>query len=275
MPERDDLIAEDDTDDDAAAAPDAPGEDEELDDDQVTYDLGEWSREARTMLQQLLLGAKVTHAWIGTDLSIGPDDEARVDELVEQVRSTDSPMLDPDAEKVVYEVGTWEPADLFRLTELLAEDGVGYEFDEHGDLVVLASHEEQVDAIIDEIDELDTPPDEPTSDGGASDDGEPAEGDDAWDGDGGLEANDVLSNLYVAADRLQKSANDHSGVLGAVDAANALEGKPPPFGFEPTVWSRIQQRAGTLRDALEGDEAVDAEIQEQAKELRELLSTWI
>jgi hypothetical protein len=230
--------------------------------DEVTYELNEWSREARGMLDQLLVGADVRHAWIGTDLLVGPDDEGLVDDLVEQVRSTDSPMLDPDAEKVVYEVADWDPAELYDLIGVLADQGVGYEFDVHGDLVVLATHEAEVDKILDDLDQ--------TSDG----DDDEAD-DDSWSGDGGLEANDLLSDLYLAADRLQKSATDHAGVLGAVAAAEALAGKPVPFGFDEPMWSRIQQRAARLRDGLEGDEDDDDELMQQARELRELLAPLI
>jgi hypothetical protein len=245
---------------------------------EVTYELNEWSSEARLMLEQLMLAAGVRRAWIGTDLQVGTEDEERVDEMVEQVRSTDAPMLDPDADKVIYEVGSWDSTDLFELMRILADQGIGYEFDVRGDLVVLATQEEDVDAIVDDL----------TGDKGGDD--EPAEAtgygfddrdDDEHDGEGegdevdGLETAEVLSDLYVAVDRLQKSATDHAGVLGVVQAAGALEGVAVPFGFDTTVWSRIQEQATRLRDDIEGDEATDADITHRAKDLRTLLSNWV
>ena len=67
----------------------------------VTYEMGEWSGEARVMLEQLLTGANVTRVWEGTDLVVRAADESTVDDLVEEVRSADQPMLDPEAEKAV------------------------------------------------------------------------------------------------------------------------------------------------------------------------------
>ncbi len=130
--------------------PDDDGEDPvEPDDDQVTYEMGEWSTQARVMLEQLLTGAGVPRVWEGTDLVIRAADETTVDDLVEQVRSTDRPPLDPDAEKVVYEVAEWTTDQLVRLTDALAEHEVGYQFDMEGDLVVLATDEVEVDALLD------------------------------------------------------------------------------------------------------------------------------
>ncbi len=75
------------------------------------------------MLEQLLAGADITRVWEGTDLVVRAGDEATVDDLVEQVRATDQPALDPDAEKIVYEVNDWTSDQLGTLTDGLVERG--------------------------------------------------------------------------------------------------------------------------------------------------------
>jgi hypothetical protein len=251
--------------DEDEAGEDAVVEDVDDTDEHVTYELSDWSREARVMLEQLLSGADIVRAWEGGDLVVRADDEQAVDELVDQVRATDRPALDPDAEKIVYEVSDWSGDQLATLTDALAARGIAYEFDVDGDLVVLATDEQGVEALLDEI--------EFGTGGDAVDDAESAA--DLGDPDDGLETAEILSDLFVACDRLQKHASDHAGVLGAVAAAEKLEDRAIPFGYEPPVWREIQADAARLRLDLEGDEATDIDIQLRAKAVRSRLRDFV
>jgi hypothetical protein len=245
-----------------ASDDDGDAEDEEGDDrEQVTYELGEWSGQDRVMLEQLLAGAGVARAWEGTDLVIRADDEELVDDLVEQVRATDEPVLDPEADKVVFEVNDWTSDQLVSLTDGLAEQGIAYEFDVEGDLVVLETDEDAVEALLDGIE--------------FGDDVDTAERVDDTGPDDGLETATILSDLFVACDRLKKSATDHEGVLGVVSAADRLDGRPLPFGYVPSVWNDIQERAARLRSGLDDDETDDEELEEQADELWATLRNYV
>jgi hypothetical protein len=97
------------------------------------------------------------------------------------------------------------------------------------------------------------------------------DGDGDGDGGSGLEAQEALSDLFVAADRLHHHARDHEGVLGLVAATGAVEGLPVPFGFAPAVWDDIVTRATALRAALDDDGLDDEGIEEDAARLRAVL----
>jgi len=228
--------------------------------EQVSYELGEWAAQDRVMLEQLLAGAGVVRAWEGTDLVVRADDEELVDDLVEQVRATDEPVLDPAADKVVFEVNDWGSDQLVALTDGLGQQGIPYEFDVEGDLVVLEADEDSVEALLDGIEF------------GAVDSA-PQAG--ATDADDGLETATILSDLFVACDRLKKSATDHEGVLGVVSAAERLDGRPLPFGYAPSVWNDIQERAARLRTGLDDDESDDEELEAQADELWATLRNYV
>jgi hypothetical protein len=226
---------------------------------QVAYELHEWAVESRTMLDQLLTAEGIPRAWEGTDLVVPAFLEERVDELIDQVDVTTIPVLDPEADRLVYELYDWDDELIGRLTDALAESEIPHEYDEEGNLVVLAVDEARVETVLEATefpDALDV------------DDGD---GDGAGDGPSGLAAQDTLSDLFVAADRLHHHARDHEGVLGLVAAATAVEALPVPFGFAPAVWDDIVTRATALRDALEQDSLDDEGIEEDAARLRTVL----
>ena len=229
---------------DAQPDPDAPGT-------ELSYELDEWSTESRELLDRLLTSNQVTHAWQGGTLSVATDDEGLVDELIGEVEATLLPALDPEAEKVVYEVAEWSPEDRADLTDALVEEGVRYVFDDMGDLVVVAMDEDRVDTIIDELT-----------------DGEEAE-------DDGPAASDVLSELFVAADKLRKSPRDARAIADARDQAAAVIALPPPYGFERRTWAQVGLRAGALRKALEDEAPDDEAVAEAAGELRDLLHPMV
>ena len=243
------LIERDETDRDAAVDADPAG--------QVAYELHEWAVESRTMLDQLLAGEGIPRAWEGTDLVVPAFLEVRVDELVDQVDVTTLPALDPNADRLVYELYDWDDELLGRLTDALTESEIPHEYDEEGNLVVLADDEARVEAVLEAIE---------FPDALAVDDGEGGD-----EGPSGLEAQDALSDLFIAADRLHHHARDHEGVLGLVAATAAVERLPVPFGFAPQVWEDIVSRASALRDAVERDSLDDEAIEQEATRLRAVL----
>jgi hypothetical protein len=225
----------------------------------LVYELNEWSRESRQMLQQLLESADVPYVWESTNLVVPAPFESQVDEATSQVEATSKPPLDPDAEKLLYELAEWTDDEVAQLVDALAEADLAYDFDVDGNLVVLATDEAAVEELLDTIefpDALDVDePDEPDSSAPA--------------------ANDVLSDLFVASDRLRHHARDHEGVLGMVETAAKVDQLDLPYGFEPKVWQEILERAKTLRAALEGDDVTDEDIETQADELRSLLREFV
>jgi hypothetical protein len=229
--------------------------------DQVNYELHEWSGESRMLLEQLLAGAGIPRAWEGSTVVVDQRDEGRVDELIEHVEGSADSALDPDAERVVYEVGGWTADQLTILTDALVEAGIVYEFDVEGDVAVLADDESKVEEMLDGLDF------------GLPESAE-AEGEDV-DPDDGIETAEILSDLFVACDRLQKDATDHEGVLGGVAAADRIEPRPLPFGFTPSLWKDIVGHAVALRSEIEDDAVGDGVIEDHARELRTLLRQYV
>lgn len=213
---------------------------------EVAYDLAEWAVESRVMLEQLVEGEGVPHAWEGTTLVIPGAFEQRVDALVEQVEVTTLPTLDPDAPKVAYNLDDWTDEQHGALQAAFAQADIAFEYDADGDLVVLEDDQDRVEALIDEIESY------------GADAVEPSFGDDdAWADDDGpgesIDAAEVLSDLFVAADKLMHNATDHDGVLSMVAAAASAEQMRVPYGFSPAVWRDIVGQAVHLKGLLEGD----------------------
>lgn len=229
-------------------------------DGETAYDLAAWAGESRVMVEQLLEGEGVPHAWQGTTLLVPSAFETRVDPLIDHVELTTLPTLDPDAELVAYDLSDWSDEMQTHLVGILHDDGIPYEFDVEGDLVVEAERQQRVEEIIDAVEFPDALP----LDG---------DGDDALPLDaGGVDAQQVLSDLFVASDRLYKSARDHEGVLALVDAADQAESIGLPYGFDPAVWKDIVTQATGLRAAFEGEvDEPDEVIEQQARDLRAAL----
>jgi hypothetical protein len=274
----------------------------------TTYELHEWAVESRVMLESLLAGQDIPHAWEGTDLQVPAALETRVDKLVDQVDMTTEPNLDPDAPKVAYELTDWDDEQQTELIQALNAKGVPYDFDIDGSLVVLEADDPIVEAVFDELTTAADQAEAEAEAGSAIDEGPPAvepvteteplaeaepsaeaepvaetaieadeteASDDALDTGEELDAQSVMSDLFVAADRLRKKASDHQGVLGMVDRANDAERMRLPFGFNRRDWEQIVEQSTALRDLLEDDESTDADIEARANVLRGTLRPYV
>ncbi|MFZ4516863.1 MAG: hypothetical protein ACOYOP_00620 [Microthrixaceae bacterium] len=230
------------------------------DDDEVTYDCTTWAGESRAMLAALLDSRGIDHVWQGTEVSVHEDDEEAVDALIEDVLASARPALDPTADKVVFEVGTWPAALQTSLADALTVAELPYEWDEQGDLVVYAEHEEEVEAIVEQLPDPD---------------------DAELSADDGLAVHELLDRLFVAADRLVRRPDDAAGVVGLVNATGELERTSLPFGFEPPQWRRLVGAAVRVRDALEATDPEDpaalddAALAEAADDVRALLRQYV
>jgi hypothetical protein len=158
----------------------------------------------------------------------------------------------------------------------LDEVAIAYEFDLDGALVVLEENEERVEAILDEIEFPDAlPVDDGDEGGGAGDAGGEEAADAGVDSVDGLEAADVMSDLFVAADRLRRNARDADGVLTLVERADVAGRLRLPYGFSRAVWGDIVVQATAVKALLEGDEADDETICEHAQVLRDTLRQYV
>jgi hypothetical protein len=232
---------------------------EELGEGRVSYDCTAWAGESRGLLTNLLGSAGVQHVWQGTTLTVRDEDEAAVDDLVDDVLAAARPALDPDAAKLVYEVGDWPVSLQTELADGLTASDIAYEWDERGDLVVREEDEEAVAAVLDELPEPD---------------------DAEISADDGVALHELLDSLFMASSRLVKHPADPSATVALVDAADVIAQVAVPFGFESAQWRRLVGEVSELRQAVEGDgEAAtvegDADISQRAIALREHLRTYV
>jgi hypothetical protein len=170
-----------------------------------------------------------------------------------------------DDDQIAYELAEWPPEDRAIASADLVELGIPYRWEENMVLVVPAGVEEQVDAILDEIDENALASDEE-----ALVDLETGE-------DGGEEAATAMSDLFLAADGLAHEIYDEEQVVEFIEAASAVGQSLPPYGIEPLLWNRIQTEASAIVTALEkGEDGDDDEtVTTAARALRDLLRNYV
>ncbi len=229
--------------------------DDDADGEWVAYELHEWALEARRMLAQLLVADEVPHTWQGTTLMVHEDQEAAVDALVDEVEQATEQRIEPGEAVVGFEMDGWSAELQAELVARLGSAGVAHEIDEDGDLVVREIDEEQVELVIEDLI-------------ARADD----EGLEELDG---LDVNALMSDLFVACDRLRRDVRDADGVLGAVRHGRRLTEISTPFGFAAASWRGLRDRAGELVDMLEGGEADDEEVRSHAHELRDVLQRLV
>ncbi|HTO00173.1 MAG TPA: hypothetical protein VL068_05815 [Microthrixaceae bacterium] len=229
----------------------------EPDDSRVLYDCTAWSGESRRLFRALLEGNHFQHVWQGTTVSVRAEDEESVDDLVDEVMMTATPTLDPTAPRMTYEVSTWSSALQTEFTDQLTFSEVPYEWDQAGNVVVLAADEALVDEVVEML------PDEDES-GISSDDG--------------VAVHELLDDLFMRADRLSSRPNDASATVAVVEGTSTLEQLTTPFGFSGTEWKALVGAAQALRDAIEGEgdsaTASDQDIAELAVVVRDIIRRY-
>ncbi len=173
---------------------------------------------------------------------------------------------DNDDDQIAYDLVEWPSEDRTIATADLVELAIPYRWEDNLVLIVPAAAEEQVDAILDEIDE-----------NALSENGDLA-GDplllEADGEDGGEEAATAMGDLFIAADGLQHGTYDEQRVVEFMEAAAAVAQCLPPYGIEPQVWSRVQTQASAIVTALEKGEEEESTTA-AAQTLRGLLRQYV
>ena len=259
-------------------------------DEWLAYELHEWALESRVMLQQLLTVDQVVHSWQGTTLMVHESLEEKVDSLVDEVEEAEEAKeattrpIGPDDDLTAFEIGEWPQELRVELVERLVqarvshileesagsgdpEEGDGHdgeddeqrdEGDGQGggcDLWVREADEQRVDLVIDDL-------------LASVEEADMVELD-------GLEVNDLLSDLFVACDRLRRDPRDIEGLRGVAVNARRVAGVRTPFGFSAPNWRSLRNAAGELLAMVEGDDIDEDDRRELAHRLSDALRMLI
>lgn len=201
----------------SAGAPVGAGE-------QIGYELEGWGNQLKVTLEGMLARADIGRVWEAGALVVSSDDEEAVDDLIATLEGGDVAELDDETPRVALEIEGMDADDQAELDAQLLAGSVPHAWDDEGALIVAEADEDRVLAVIDEV--LDGPP---------------AGGD-------GLAAQNALSALYVAVDRLVKSPHDRKLATAYVRAAAELDGLDVPYGFAAAEWSDLADEADRLAD---------------------------
>jgi hypothetical protein len=229
-------------------------------DEEVVFDLDDWSDMERQAVTDRLKEAAIPHMWEGTSLHVAGVDEAPVENILDMVEGEsddddeeDLPPLDADRDQVAYDLGEWDDDQLDALADALRAADISYTWD--GDeLYVYADDETKVDELLEGVshpDELASEPD---------------------DGAGGAE---LLGEAFVAADRLQHDPADPEGVITMMEMSRTVDEAAPPYGLDRKEWERLVERVTAIGELLCEDKVDEAEVMSQAHDLRTALRPFV
>lgn len=200
-------------------------------------------------------------------------------------------MLAPDDDEVAFVLDEWPVTHRGEATAILVENGIPYRWEAGMALVVPGEVEEQVDALLDEAenvadegdfdDEEDEDGDEGADEGfegevlegeivDAADDGEEDEGDE----DGGEEAAEAMSDLYLVADRFQHQPWDVPLAADLTKLSTHIATLLPPYGIDRKTWSRLGDLAAAVVTAVEAG-AEDDVVAAETRALREFVREYV
>ena len=230
----------------------------------VHYDVSGWNLDQRAELSEALADAEFPHVWEGDEVVVPEAIEDAVDALFDQLDEILGPFaiaLDAEAESTEFGLDEWSSADRETLTEALIASEVPHRW-EGTTVIVAADAEHTVDDLLDAIEAG-----ELLGDGGDT---------------GTAPPDDVLSTMFLAADRLAKDPMDASARGNLIDLAPRIEAKTPPYGMAHRPWAGAVGGVGTLVELIDGDAAAGArggntesDIIGAAQNLRSLLRPYV
>ncbi len=220
---------------------------------EVVYELDDWSEIERQAVADRLREAGIAHGWEGTSLHVAAVDEAAVENVLDIVEGESAEPLDTEHDQVAYDLSEWDDDRLTALVDALDGAGIAHAWD--GDeLFVYAADEQSADELLDRV---------------AHPHELPAEDD---DGSGGAE---LLGEVFVAADRLQRDPGDHEGTVSMLDLGHAVDATAVPYGLAPRDWGHLQERVTTLCRQLRAPTVDEDAVMDAARELRNALRPYV
>jgi hypothetical protein len=247
-------------------------------------DLSRWSEESRFLLAHQIAGgwplfdaaagaslggpvyprplpANLPHAWDGTTLVVPETQAGVVEAWVAGHETAVELALDPEADKLAYDVEDMSDETLTLLLEALLSAEIPHELSDDGELFVHESDEAAVEQILDRVDYPDELPAQ--------------EDDELEDRDDGLEVQEVLSDVFESADRLTHDTRNPDAMLALAEGVDRMAQLDVPFGFHRDQWDALVEQAATLRTSVEVEEPDQDAVAEQASALRDALRSIV
>jgi hypothetical protein len=223
----------------------ATGDDEEP--ERIVYEVGTWPLALQAAAAQAMAESGIPHAWVGADLAIEEAYEDKVDALLDEVeKGADVTGDDIDGE-MSYELDDWTEDQRIELRQGLLDNSVPHRWE--GDILVVAiADEDTVDSILDQAEFSDNQTEM---------------------------SPEIMSDLFVAADKLRRSANDGGSMASLADHLETMSPLRPPFGVERLVWKKIVDSSSMLSDTICDERSTDDAIRSKAGELRDLLHPYV
>ena len=215
----------------------------EADEEQLVYDLHEWSWESRSLMASFMFAEELIHGWQGASLVVREADEEKVDALVARVNEAGMPSLDPNEPQMEYEIDDLTDEQTTALTDLLTQSGIPFEYDIDGNLVFHEKDESRVEEAVDQWMEAEAEA------GGAGEFGE---------GSPSVHVPELLGMLYDMSGRLIQNIGDVRATDDLVAAVERLHQLELPFGFTREDWRKVRKVSAELSEMLLGDDDLEA-----------------
>ena len=225
----------------------------------VHYDLGAWNLDQRAAVAEVFAEAEIPHAWVGDEVVVPAELEEVADVLLDRLEqefgvdgaagSTGglSAAIDEadDDDITEYELDEWADNERARLSELLVASGIPFKW-EGALLVTLTDFEDTVDELLDAVEAGDVT----IVDSSGSGRGTVSVADSDVSGE-------TLTQMFLAAERLQRDPLDADGLALLVRVLDDVEDGGTPFGVPVPAWRQAVELADQLADALAGAEIPD------------------
>lgn len=221
-----------------------------------------WGNQLKVTLDGMLERHDIPHVWEAGDLVVAEPYREDLKDLIASVEGRDISDDDPDRPadgtgsaadtdgspaEVSLEIEGLQQTEREHLDGLLIAAEIGHVWGEDGELVIALHDEATVLDLIDATFAEDL-------------------GDDA---DDGVDTQRLLTDLFVAADRLVRRTGEQRAENEYNQAVDAIGDSAVPYGFDTTAWERLIERARELRDDTSA--RVEEERREQLGVLREQL----
>lgn len=225
----------------------------------VHYDLAEWNLDQRAAVAEVFAEAEIPHAWVGNEVVVPTELEEVADQLLDRLErefdiegggtssGVSSAALDDAADDEIteYELDEWNDGERSRLSELLASSGIPFRW-EGALLVTLTNFEDTVDELLDAVEAGDVTIIDATGSGR----GTVSAGDSSVSGE-------TLTQMFLAAERLQRDPLDADGLAMLVRVIDDIEDGGAPFGVPLPAWRQAVELSDQLADALAGSNFPD------------------